>query len=174
MLYIVSAIVFVLLFPISVSVYVYFDSETKKITFAVMPYNAFVIFGGYALIKGGNVFLHYGKKKAKLFRITDARSLGFKPKYLKGVKILTINNLLSVKFEPESVFCVGAYLALSNVISPVIETLTGARSVFIAEVGYKESTSNYFSLSFAFDVLLVIIAIFRTLVGGICKKIKKN
>lgn len=95
-----SAIVLILIMPISVSGYAYYDDRVKKILFSLRLFDIINVFGGYIEFKKGVIFVHYKKKKAIAFGIFDGgESLSLS--VLNKFTVVELKGKASVPIEEE-------------------------------------------------------------------------
>ena len=79
-----SVVLFVLLFPIFVNVYLYADSDGGKVGFAVYLFGVAKVFGGYAAPYSGGIAFHVSKGTALLLPYKEILNARKKFEITKG------------------------------------------------------------------------------------------
>lgn len=155
--YIVTAVVFIIFAPLNFSGYAYFDKEAKRLSFSVYLYDAIKVFGGYAQLRKGSVIMHYGNKRAKMFAKSDMGNFKIKLKDLRRIQVFS--SALTVSF-PFSVNCVNAATLINcstELLCPFIaaeKDFLSLRSTVI--FGRDSDIKAYYKIKIGLNLFVVI------------------
>lgn len=161
-IFLTIALIILILIPIKIDCYLYYDKENKILTSCAYLYGVIKIVGGYFERIGSEVFFHYTNKKAMVIKIGDMRENKIKLKDLSSVKLKTITPIISMPNDANSYGYGSAIAVLSNVFLPYIskEAKTkNAKTVVI--IGRDEALKTYIKLNFATTIIAIIITIVK-------------
>ena len=91
-----SAVLFVLLFPIFVNVYLYADSDGGKVGFAVYLFGVAKVFGGYAAPYSGGIAFHVSKGTALLLPYKEILNARKKFEITKGFIVSSYRQVVEI------------------------------------------------------------------------------
>ena len=91
-----SVVLFVLLFPIFVNVYLYADSDGGKVGFAVYLFGVAKVFGGYAAPYSGGIAFHVSKGTALLLPYKEILNARKKFEITKGFIVSSYRQVVEI------------------------------------------------------------------------------
>ncbi len=155
--YIVTAVVFILCAPLNFSGYIYFDKQSKRLSFGIYLYGFIKVFGGYTqLIKGG-VIIHYANKKARLFLKRDMGNFKIKLKDLKSIEVFSSKLVTSFPCAADYANLASCITVATNFICPFIVTnkdFIKLNSTVI--LGRDEDLKAYYKISVGFNLSVIL------------------
>lgn len=152
------AIIVLLLTPIKIDCYLYYDKENRILTSCAYLYGGIKIVGGYFERIGSKVFFHYANRKATVIKIGDMRENKIKLKDLSSVKLKTIMPIISLPNDANSCVSGSAIAVLSGVLLPNLFGAIGPdKAKTKVLIGRDKGLKIYIKLKFSITIIAVII-----------------
>lgn len=155
--YVVTAVAFILCAPLNFSGYLYLDKESKRLSFGIYLYGVIKVFGGYAQPVKRGVIIHYANKKARLFLKSDMGSFKIKLKDLKSIEVFSSKLVTSFPCTVNDVNLASCITVATNFICPFIVTKKNFIKLNSTVIlGRDEDLKAYYKINVAFNLLVII------------------
>ncbi len=160
-----AVIILILFFPLRLSVYVYFDGESKRLSFSVYLFKIIKIVGGFIEKYGGDIIIHYSNKRARLFNKSDMGKFKLKSGDKKHFEVLSSCLVTSFPFTPEYCNLAGVITVASNLLCPFITTEKDFLKIkSIIYLGKDDYLKIYYRLKFMTTLFSGIVLFIKTAV----------
>ncbi len=177
MLTIIIIIYSLLIFPIFVNGKLSINNEQKRINYSVNLGVFKLLYGYFELDKEG-IIIHLTRRKAVLIRFSDLLSIRKKFKPLKDYHLLKYNSTLDLGISGSeiSIEFLILYSFITQIIGEIINVNKPYFEVYNTLNIYEDSKiSNYrLKINLVFNLLMVIIRVFRIIVEKIIYAIKSR
>ena len=167
-------LIFILFFPIVVTVYVYFDTKNKKLYFAIYIFKILKIFSGYACVrKKGGFYIHF-KNKAVIIDKNTFKNFNGNAGIIKYVQPLSFFAVSETGCDEFSLFFLSIIRAAFGVLYAVLKNnmpfidLRLDCNVYTYKKGICDLKTE---ASFCFNVFCIIMGTFAEIIN---KKEKVN
>ena len=178
MILIISAIFFVLIFPIFVSGFAVFGKNDKSLSFGVYLYGAICVFMGKIKKRGGYLFIKHTFSKGKYIPICKILSFKKTIRPLNDYHIIVLRSLTEAgtgenPFMP--VLCANAF----NVVNSIAGNVITANKPYLKlknDLNLFENDSRFnvfIKTVVVFNLLMVLLSVIKILAGKLLYAIKK-
>jgi hypothetical protein len=169
----------VLLFPIFLSIDVYFDSKQGKLFCALRLFGKATVFGGYVTLEKEGIFVHVSPEKALFFPFAEMEPKRFE--MTAGFQTYALKTTIEIGYadHPFAALSLASFLqAITAAIVPVVESkkryITVKNTVFLSrDMQGVRLTAHYVTV---FNQLTVLIAAVKFILEEIIQlwQAKKN
>lgn len=171
MIYLISGLFTLLILPIIITIYGFFDKEQSKLYLGVFLFGKIKIFSGYITIKQSVLYFHVSSKKAIAFNLSSIIEIKNSPKFISALNVLTLESVLNISYNNFlSLFLAESYYVVNKIICSVIYDKNRFVKIKNDVVLREEENVNYFfKVIISINLLNIIIELVKFIIFKVGK-----